>query len=29
MLSTGLECFLQDWNAFDGFGMLSPGLECF
>jgi hypothetical protein len=33
---TGLECFLQGWNAFDRVGiplyragMLSTGLECF
>jgi hypothetical protein len=36
MLSRGLECFLEGWNAFDRFGiplymveMLSVGLECF
>jgi hypothetical protein len=29
MLSTGLECFLQDCNAFYMVGMLSTGLECF
>jgi hypothetical protein len=36
MLSTGLECFLQGWNAFDRVGiplyrdrMLCTGLECF
>jgi hypothetical protein len=35
-LCTGLECFLQGWNAFDSVaiplymvGMLSRGLECF
>jgi hypothetical protein len=27
-LCTRLECFLQSWNAFDSFGMLSTGLEC-
>jgi hypothetical protein len=26
---TGLECFLEVWNAFDRFGTLSTGLECF
>jgi ABC-type glycerol-3-phosphate transport system permease component len=29
MLSTGLVCFLQDWNAFYRIGMLSTGLEYF
>jgi ABC-type glycerol-3-phosphate transport system permease component len=36
ILSTGLECFLECWNAFDRVGiplyrvgMLSTGLECF
>jgi hypothetical protein len=36
MISTGLECILEGWNAFDRFGrhlytveMLSTGLECF
>jgi hypothetical protein len=36
MLSQGLECFLECWNAFDRVGihlytveMLSRGLECF
>jgi ABC-type glycerol-3-phosphate transport system permease component len=36
MLSRGLECFLEGWNAFDRVGiplcrveMLSIGLECF
>jgi hypothetical protein len=29
MLSRGLECFRQGWNAFDRVGMLSRGLECF
>jgi hypothetical protein len=36
MLSRGLECFLERWNAFDRVGiplytvgMLSTGLECF
>jgi hypothetical protein len=36
MLSTGLECFLQGWNAFetDGIplyraGMLYRGVQCF
>jgi hypothetical protein len=28
MLSTGLEYFLQGWNAFEKIGMLSRGLEC-
>jgi hypothetical protein len=35
-LFTGLECFLEGWNAFDSVGiplyrvgMLSRGLECF
>jgi hypothetical protein len=27
MLSTGLECYLQAWNAFDRVGMLSTELE--
>jgi hypothetical protein len=25
ILSTGLECFLEGWNAFDRVGMLSTG----
>jgi hypothetical protein len=36
MLSSGLECFLAGWNAFDkvgitlySVGLLSIGLECF
>jgi hypothetical protein len=36
MLSTGLECFLKGWNAFDSVGitlyrvgMLYRGLACF
>jgi ABC-type glycerol-3-phosphate transport system permease component len=36
MLSTGLVCFLECWNAFDRVGiplyrvgMISTGLECF
>jgi hypothetical protein len=27
MLSRGLECFLEGWNAFDRVGMLSTELE--
>jgi hypothetical protein len=27
MLSRGLECFLEGWNAFDMVGMLSTELE--
>jgi hypothetical protein len=29
MLSRGLECFLQGWNAFQMVGTISRGLECF
>jgi hypothetical protein len=29
MLSGGLECFLEGWNAFDRVGMLSTGMEYF
>jgi hypothetical protein len=27
-LCTGLECFLEGWNAFDTVGMLSREMEC-